>query len=454
MFEKIVDQVLATLQANISSEQGQWSYFEITRETSDETIRRIFQLRYEDIFQREAERLQTPPEGSMLPYESDAVKKSVARLVDDLKKNFMIPKSDIEKIMRDTLFTKLRYLVQPLATIESLLFEEATARKVSDIVAKFREFEKFRYYPDALERYAQAKAITHLTRGQLGLLITEINQSLFGDNLDNVLKLCGLIMKEINDIEGKTTSTIDTEILMKAFQDPSLRDYDVALNIEKELGSDRINIYGLRQVLNRFNILKQKKAVPLRVEKAAAAVRVQAASKKADTTKTVIEETLSEDSAEIIDIDKIIAEKPKKDSTDQLQARSADHQSKEPVKTPVIKSPSDVTGEFNKEDLTSGFSDDTAAIKLTDLKESDHLVLLQMLITPKDEKIIISTIFKTDGEAYNDFISLINRTKTWKEAIAILDDTLASLEFDPYSKEAIRLSDIVYARYYPPELAE
>jgi hypothetical protein len=461
MFESIIESVMTQLQMKINPSQSRWSYYELTHKNADDVIRKIFTLKYEDVFTAERQRISAPVGDARIQYGSDAVTQCVVRLVDELKKNFFIPKSDIEKIIRDTLLVKLEYIVMPLATIEKLLFRETSARSVAEIVSNFRSFEKFRYYPDALEKYAHAKQITHLTKGQLRLLMSEINQSLFAlGNLDNVLKLCGLIMKEINDLQGKDSKSIRTDLLMKAFVDRSLRDYEVALNIEKELGSEEINIYGLRQVLNRFNILKEKKAVPVPPSPLTDEKKPEPEKQK-DTTGWIIEKVLKEDeSGELIDINQIISKKSKKESTDQLKAPViSDHpktntdEVRKVVMTPKIEKASDVTGEFRKEDLVESFSDDTSAIKLSALKESDQLVLLQTLINPKDEKIIMSVIFQSDTKEYHEFVSAVNRTKTWKEAVAVLDETLAAAKVDPYCKEAIRLSDIVYTRYYPPETA-
>ncbi len=448
MFEKIVDSIYTQLQGKINPSQTRWSYYELTNKKADEAIRKIFMLRYEDVFTNEKKRIQSAPSDISFQYHSAPAGKCLDQLMDELKKDFFIPKHDIEKILRDTLLVKLQFITMPLFTIEGVLFHEAAARGVEDIVSKFREFEKFRYYPDALEKYAHAKKISHLTRGQLRLLITEINQSLFGkDNLENVLKLCGLIMKEINDLQGKSSNSLEIEILMKAFSDRSLRDYEVALNIEKELGSDQINLYGLRQVLNRFSILKERKAVSTAKDEAAAGTRT-IADKQKDTTDAVIEKVLKQDeSGELIDLNQILSSKRLKEPTVELKPPEPDI----PISMPAIEKASDVTGEFAGQELVRSFSDDTAEIQLTALKESDHLVLMQTLILPMDEKIILKSIFGDNGQVYKDFISTVNRAKTWREAIAALDDQLSANKVDPYSKEAIRLSDIVYTRYYPPE---
>lgn len=460
LFDKIVETVYAQLEMKLSSSKAHRSYYELTKDT-DEVIRRIFQMRYENIFLQERQRIASAPAHASLDYTSEPLSKSLTSLIDDHKKHFLISKDEVEKTVKETLLLRIRYIVMPLATLEDVLFSASATRPVTDIIAKMREFEKYRYYTDALEKYAQAKSIAYLTKGQFRLLLTEINQSLFGkDGLENVLKVSGLIMKELNDLQARTSNSIEIDILMKAFEDRSLRDFEVALNIEKELGSDEINLYGLRQVLNRFTILKANKAVPDLPKPHDAAVKTAEAKPK-DTTGVIINEALKKDeSGELIDIKEILEKKNQpKETTDShkkqiLQTGAGDQSGATAVQSsnaPLTIEPADVTGEFIKEELVESFSDDTSAIKLSALKESDRLVLMESLINEKDEKIILKSIFNDDREDYREFIHGVNRAKTWKEAIGVLDDKLFSNKIDPYSKEAIRLSDIVYTRYYPPE---
>lgn len=463
-FDKIAASVTEQLVQRLGG-KDRWTYYELTRPGSDEHLRRVFMQGYEEMFVREKKRLVGAPVDFPIPYTSDAVLKQVQALVDELKRQIVITRKEVESILRETVLRQIRYIVMPLSTIESLLFEESSARTVGDIVAKFREFEKYRYYPDALEKYAQAKYIVHLTKGQMRLLVTEINQSLFGvDGLDNVLKVSGLIMKEVGDLQGTPGSTIDITLMMLAFADRALRDFEVALNVERELGNDQINLYGLRQVLNRFALLKDKKGVvaPRIPEPVVETVEKPAEppKKEKDTTGVIIEEVLKEDeSGEVIDIHEIIGKVKKDPTTKELKPPTSEINVPSDKTSPTVTAdltavPQDVTGEFIKEELVEGFSDDTAAIKLLDLKEADRLAPMENLITEKDEKIFLRKIFSDDRADYRGFVNHLNRTKNWKEAINVLDEKLYANKVDPYCKEAIRFSDIVYARFYPPEKNE
>ena len=67
MFEPIIESIYAQLQMKINPSQPRWSYFELTNKNADEAIRKIFMLRYEDVFLAEKAALggggRPPPRG-------------------------------------------------------------------------------------------------------------------------------------------------------------------------------------------------------------------------------------------------------------------------------------------------------------------------------------------------------------------------------------------------------
>jgi hypothetical protein len=73
---------------------------------------------------------------------------------------------------------------------------------------------------------------------------------------------------------------------------------------------------------------------------------------------------------------------------------------------------------------------------------------LSDLIDDKSRMIFLRKIFKRDEAAYRRFVEVLERADTWKTAKEILDEELSRREINPYSKEAIRLSDVVFSRYF------
>ncbi len=74
---------------------------------------------------------------------------------------------------------------------------------------------------------------------------------------------------------------------------------------------------------------------------------------------------------------------------------------------------------------------------------------LHRLIDDQSRTMIVKKIFRKDDEAYGRFIDLLEVAENWKAAKEILDEELSMRKINPYSKEAVRLSDLVFGRYFP-----
>lgn len=73
---------------------------------------------------------------------------------------------------------------------------------------------------------------------------------------------------------------------------------------------------------------------------------------------------------------------------------------------------------------------------------------LTQLIDEKNRRVFIKKIFQKDLDTYLSFVERLEAIKTWKEAKAFLDHEFQQRRVNPYSKEAIRLSDVVFKRYF------
>lgn len=70
------------------------------------------------------------------------------------------------------------------------------------------------------------------------------------------------------------------------------------------------------------------------------------------------------------------------------------------------------------------------------------------LIDGKSRMAFIKKVFHKDLDAYLGFIEALEATPTWKAAKALLDGTFKQRKVNPYSKEAVHLSDLVFSRYF------
>jgi len=80
---------------------------------------------------------------------------------------------------------------------------------------------------------------------------------------------------------------------------------------------------------------------------------------------------------------------------------------------------------------------------------SGPLTSLEYLIDEKSKKFIIKRIFKNDDFAYTQFIRKLEIIHSWKKAKMVIDKELLNRSVQPFSKEALRLGDLVFNRYFP-----
>lgn len=73
---------------------------------------------------------------------------------------------------------------------------------------------------------------------------------------------------------------------------------------------------------------------------------------------------------------------------------------------------------------------------------------LHRLIDEKARKVFIKKMFRKDASVYFDLLERLEATQSWKSAKTILDSELAVRGINPYCKEAVRLSDLVFSRYF------
>jgi len=82
-------------------------------------------------------------------------------------------------------------------------------------------------------------------------------------------------------------------------------------------------------------------------------------------------------------------------------------------------------------------------------KPDDPLTSLHTLIDDKSRRMIQKKIFSRDNEAFNKFLDRLETIDNWKEAKQIIDSELMIRSIQPFSREALRLGDLVFNRYFP-----
>lgn len=73
---------------------------------------------------------------------------------------------------------------------------------------------------------------------------------------------------------------------------------------------------------------------------------------------------------------------------------------------------------------------------------------LYTFMDQKTRKVFIKKLFGNDEEAFARFVEKIDRAESWKEARALLEQELRARNIHIYDRNAIKLSDFLFSRYF------
>ena len=99
----------------------------------------------------------------------------------------------------------------------------------------------------------------------------------------------------------------------------------------------------------------------------------------------------------------------------------------------------------------SNVADDMANFVASQIKSDKPLADLNTMVTGRPRKKIIKKLFKKNENEFMSFVKLVNGQSAWKEASVIIDNEFYERGINPYSKEAIMFSDIIYLRFFPKD---
>ena len=69
-------------------------------------------------------------------------------------------------------------------------------------------------------------------------------------------------------------------------------------------------------------------------------------------------------------------------------------------------------------------------------------------IEKKDKKTFVRKIFRKNEIAFKDFLVRVDKVSKWRDAKQLIDWEMEKRQVDPYSKEAVRLGDLVFAKFF------
>lgn len=388
------------------------------------SIKHFFDQEVEMWIREEAEKFSA---SERFDYQTPEVQVLIDKIFDILKQTATFHINQFNRLLERAIKLEANYLIRPHQTLTQFLFKDHTVVSTIDVYDMLKYFDKFQYYKDALTDYFNLKYLRQISQSQFEELIRGIDQQVFAKNpIETVLQTVKTINNFVNEGRPTSADTLDLKMLLVILKDRNLDGFAALIERQGEEGSGEISITELEQILRSGKTLRQ-------LRKARAEEKV----------------TLEE----IADIE---TEKPKVE----VESISVS----EEVQMPMAAEPEAEEEEYEEEEEQPAAAAApapggraSAAEQLADLvgqkMRGDHLEDINRLISPKQRKKFIKKIFNKKETQFQEFLSLMNNTPTWKHASNLIDSYFYQQGINPYSKEALEFSDLVYNRYFPKDIA-
>ncbi len=375
-------------------------------------------------------------------YEIPEVQVLMDKIFDTLKQTATFHLNQFNRLLERAIKLEANYLIRPHQTLSQFLFKDNFVITTIEVYDMLKYFDKFEYYKDALTDYFNLKYLREISQTQFEELITAIDQQVFKKTpLETTLQTVKTINSFINEGRSSPSDIMPVQILIMIFRDRNLDEYARLMEQETAQGTEEISFVQLEQVLSTGKSLAE-----LTLAQQPEASRIDKIA-DIETEKPAVE-------VDAIDVSETAEAPPLLPEVEEEEPEE-EYQAPEIIEKEAEEAPRE--SPLQTADVSSTSPTTTAVEQLADLvsqkMKGDHLEDINALITHKQQKKFIKKIFRRQEQQYREFLTLLNGTSSWKHASNLIDSFFYQQGINPYSKEALEFSDIVYNRYFPKDIS-
>jgi len=372
-------------------------------------------------------------ESDRFDYDQPEVRMLIDQIFDKLQQNSVFELTKFNHLLERAIKLELNYIVKPHRTLSQFIFKNSDTVSTMEVYDTLKYFFKFEYYINAISEYFNTKYLRSISQDQFIDLINQIDEKAFEeDRLSTTLKTIKSIMAAISEARQTEISKLSIDILYDALSDRNLDDYSGVVQKAKyetevsELTFDEI------EALLKDNVLPGEEQLG------------EVKEESAISSYEDIEESAPEVDVESIEVKESEIDLSLKADDEDEEEEIDEIDEKEEVVEEVEATP---PAPVDKGKVASDLADYVAE----QMSSSSPLEDLNPLIVGRLRRKVVKKLFKRSEQEFVEFLNALNKEASWKVASKIIDDEFYEREINPYSKEAINLSDIIYLRFFPKD---
>lgn len=383
-------------------------------------------------------------QNSVFDYSGFEISKYFKMISHEIKKSKLFTENEISDLISKAVVFNLNYTTNPNETLTNFIFENTSSRTHEDIIMLLDYPYYYEYLKQILLSYIDRKQLLSVNRKDFEFLLTKIDLELFPSKANEMIDNALAAISEFFNIGAVIRSQISPQAMELYLK-------------EKNLNG---NLSRLQSVLShspkvKYEIDEIKKIIYSVAEKPEQ--KTHSLEKSLNETEDIkyevrenvsVSDNLNPEISSVVE-DDLITKQPTESETENIELDDLK------AVNPDAKKTLDLTEEINIDDSVETFSLDSNEFEETFATNSidDSLAgekrandILSFLTNKEIEK-IISSIFNEDKEDFATTIEIISECKSYEKATAILKSLYTTYNVNPYSRDAILLTNAV-AKYF------
>ncbi len=364
-------------------------------------------------------------------YDLPEVRKKFDELYDLLKETAIFGRAKLHRVMEQAVKLQTNFLVSPQRTMVQFIYRDNDAITPEEVMNSMKYFLDYAYYYKALEEFFKTNKMETISNTKFKNFIAQLDEMALGQNKTSAaVNVAKVVVGFLNLGREKESETLDADILVNAYQDRNLPEYVKAMKQAIDKGKTSVSVSQLESMLKSFletgDIEPKVVAKPAKVD-----------VKYEEKTEIFETKNLSHLVSKIEDV------------KEEAVAESMDSFFQEEEDDIVLAPQPEMKPVAVVDTSKVAISDQLADHMAKQMGQAEVLEDLNKMIEDGDKKTFIKKLFKKNDKEFFALITELNGTPSWKDANNFIDDTFYRLGINPYQKEALALTDAIYARYFP-----
>ncbi len=440
MLDHVKDTFLNRLQKDIVTDPNMQSIplAYIMQLDIPDSIKHFFDQEVE-IWLREEEEKFTSTE--RFDYDMPQVRMLIDQIFDLLKQNATFHITKFNHLLERAVKLQMNYMLEPHRTLTQFLFKDSPRISTMEVYDTLKYFFRFDYYKTAISDYFNLKYLREISQDQFVSLIEEIDRKTFEENrTDTALGTIKTIMEFLSEAQNETVSSLPTDVLAAIFRDRKLDDmYQLIKKVENQGVRNQLSFDELETLLRDGSLPGMEEQEVTEKTEILGFEQVQAIETAAP------EISLSEFDVPESTIQLEEEEEPEEEFEPEEEEVEPEEELTQPEPEAVL------TEEEAEPEISEKVANDLADFVAKQISSDSPLEDLHGMIKGRIRKKIIKKLFKKKEDEFVSFVDQLNSLSTWKDASRVIDDEFYERGINPYSKEAIAFSDIIYTRFFPKD---